>query len=163
MQHTQQDEDTNKEDENNKQENDEHNESDDESSGWCAFEIIIPGDNDVNDARDVTFKQGNSVVSAETMQNKFLLDTGSTIRATVMNENLISNIRPSAKPTIMSTNAGSKVLKMDGDVKGFGITKYDPSHMANIMGFSHMADKYRITYDNSKEDAFHVHTNNGVI
>ena len=26
--------------------------------------------------------------------------------------------------------------------------------MANIMGFSHMADKYHVTYDNEKEDAF---------
>ena len=79
------------------------------------------------------------------MRNKFLLDTGSTIRATVMNEELISNIQPSNKPTVMSTNAGCKILKIEGDVKGFGTAKYDPSHMANIMGFSHMADKYHIT------------------
>ena len=31
------------------------------------------------------------------------------------------------------------------------------------MGFSHMADKYRVTYDNSVEDAFVVHTNTGII
>ena len=54
----------------------------------------------------------------------------------------------------MQTNAGSKLLNLDGDLKGFGIAKYDPSHMANIMGFSHMADKYHVTYDNEKEDVF---------
>ena len=64
---------------------------------------------------------------------------------------------------IMSTNAGSKLLKVDGDVKGFGVAKYNPVHMANIMGFSHMTDKYHGTYDNKKEDAFHVHTDQGVI
>ena len=56
----------------------------------------------------------------------------------------------------MQTNAGSKLLNLDGDLKGFGTAKYDSSHMANIMGFSHMADRYHITYDNSKEDAFVV-------
>ena len=54
----------------------------------------------------------------------------------------------------MQTNAGSKLLNLDGDLKGFRIAKYDSSHMANIMGFSHMADRYHITYDNKKEDDF---------
>ena len=35
--------------------------------------------------------------------------------------------------------------------------------MANIMGFSHMADKYHVTYDSRKEDAFLVHTEHGII
>ena len=63
----------------------------------------------------------------------------------------------------MSTNAGSKVLKVDGDVKGFGVANHDPTHMANIMGFSHMAKKYRVTYDSSKEDEFLIHTDQGII
>ena len=63
----------------------------------------------------------------------------------------------------MSTNAGSKVLKVDSDVKGFGVAKYNPSHMANIMGFSHMADKYHVTYNSRKEDAFLIHTDQGII
>ena len=55
------------------------------------------------------------------------------------------------------------MLKVDGDVKGFGVAKYDPTHMANIMGFSHMADKYHVTYDSRKEDAFLIHTDQGII
>ena len=35
--------------------------------------------------------------------------------------------------------------------------------MANIFGFSHMADKYRVMYNNSVEDCFNVHTKNGVV
>ena len=107
-------------------------------------------DDDVED-HDVSFDQTVKFTKSESMRNKFLLDTGSTICATVMNKNLITNIRASKKPTIMSTNAGSKVLKVDGDVKGFGVAKYDPTHMANIMGFSHMANKYHVTYDSRKE------------
>ena len=33
---------------------------------------------------------------------------------------------------------------MDADITGFGTAKYDPEQMANIFGFSHMADQYRI-------------------
>ena len=86
-----------------------------------------------------------------------MLDTGSTIRATMMNADFITNIRMSDRPTMMQMNAGLKLLKLDGDLKGFGVAKYDPSHMANIMRFSHMADRYHVTYDNKKEDAFVVH------
>ena len=69
----------------------------------------------------------------------------------------------SKKPTVMSTNAGTKVLKLDADIGGFCVAKFDPTQMANIMRFSHMADKHRITYDNSVEDAFFVHSNTGII
>ena len=106
MQHAQQDKDAGAEEENNRQENDARDESDDESSGWCAFETIvaeesnkgdednesneennewcafetiIPASGDIEDVGKVTFKQANNVVNAETMRNKFLLDTGSTI------------------------------------------------------------------------------------
>ena len=90
------------------------------------------------------------------MKNVFILDSGSTIGATVMNSDLVSNIRTRAKPTIMSTNAGTKVLGTDADVPGFGVAKYDPDHMANIFGFLHRADKYRITYGNSIDDCFNI-------
>ena len=45
----------------------------------------------------------------------------------------------------------------------FGVAKCNPTHMANIMGFSHMADKYHVTYDSRKEDAFLIHTDQGII
>ena len=129
--------------------------SDNDTDGWCTFETIVSDDGEED--HDVSFDQTVKFTNSESMRNKFLLDTGSTIRATVMNKDLITNIRASKKPTIMSTNAGSKVLKIDGDVKGFGVAKYDPTHMANIMGFSHMANKYHVTCDSRKEDAFLVH------
>ena len=82
---------------------------------------------------DIVLKQNsktNKHINAP--KNKFLLDTGSTIKATVLNADLITNICISNRPTVMSTNAGLKVLNLDGDVKSFGIAKYDPSHMANV-------------------------------
>ena len=35
--------------------------------------------------------------------------------------------------------------------------------LVNIFGFAGVADRYRVTYDSWKEDAFNVHTNNGVV
>ena len=52
---------------------------------------------------------------------------------------------------------------MDADVPGLGVGKFDAEQMANIMGFSHMADKYRITYNSTKEDAFCIHMESGVV
>ena len=80
-----------------------------------------------------------------------------------MNSDLVTDIRASKKPLGMKTNAGSKQLTLEGDVKGFGKTWFDPNQMANIFGFSHMADKYHITYNNKIEDTFNVHTENGIV
>ena len=63
----------------------------------------------------------------------------------------------------MITNTGNKILDMDAEIPGLGVGKFDAEQMVNIMGFSHMADKYRITYDSWKEDAFCVHTKSSVI
>ena len=63
----------------------------------------------------------------------------------------------------MQANAGSKVVMLEADVAGIGTAYYDPTQVANIFGFAHMADKYRVTYDSSVEDAFLVHTNDGII
>ena len=81
------------------------------------------------------------------MKTKFILDTGSTIGATVMNPDLVTNIRPSEKPLLMSTNAGTKRLSLDAGVDGFGVAKFDNEQLANIFGFLHMVEKYSITYD----------------
>jgi hypothetical protein len=56
-----------------------------------------------------------------------------------------------------------KHMDTDGDLPGFGLAKYDADQIANIIGFSHMADMHKITYDNSVEDAFNVHTENGIV
>jgi hypothetical protein len=105
----------------------------------------------------------NQTGSYNDLQNKFIIDTGSTIGATVMNPDFVTNIRESNNPIVMKTNAGTKKMKNDGDIIGFGVAKYDNTQMANIFGFSHMTDKHRITYDNQTEDAFLVHTDDGII
>ena len=72
-------------------------------------------------------------------------------------------MRPSDRPMIMLMNARVRKLTVDADVEGIGVAKYDPQQIANIFGFSHMVDKYHVTYDSNVEDAFFVHTNHKVI
>ena len=59
----------------------------------------------------------------------------------------------------MATNAGTKQLDLQGTVRGFGKVWFDPKQLANIYGFSHLADQFRIVYDSAVEDAFTVFVN----
>jgi hypothetical protein len=92
-----------------------------------------------------------------------LLDTGSTLKATFMNPELVTDIQVANTPISMRTNAGSKKIELEATVPGFGPTWFDPDQIANIYGFTHLVDKYRITYDSDNEDAFVVHTDSGFI
>jgi hypothetical protein len=100
----------------------------------------------------------------EHLKDVILLDTGSTLlKATFMNPNLVTNIQATRTPVSMTTNAGTKKIELEATIPGFGSTWYDPKQIANIYGFSHMADKHRITYNSDKEDAFVVHSHSGII
>ena len=63
----------------------------------------------------------------------------------------------------MNTNAGYKVLELEGQVSGFGKVYYDPDMMTNIFGFAKLAKKYWIIYDSDVEDAFHIYTDDKII
>jgi len=56
----------------------------------------------------------------------------------------------------MATNSGTKILTLIGDVPDFGEVWYDPSSMANIIGFRSLAKKHKITYE-TNNDTFIVH------
>ena len=97
------------------------------------------------------------------LKDVFMLDTGSTIGATITNAGLVTNIRVSTNPITMATNAGTKVLDTDADIPGFGPAKFDDTSIANIMGFYEMSKQNRITYDNKypgneADNVFKVHT-----
>lgn len=97
------------------------------------------------------------------LEDVIILDTGSTIGATVMNPKFISEITPAKTPLEMVTNAGIKKMYMKGKIEGFGEAWYDPDQVANIFGFSKLEDQCRITYDSSVEKAFNVHTDDGIV
>jgi hypothetical protein len=76
---------------------------------------------------------------------------------------LVTDIKLTKQQITMTTNAGTKVIGMEGHVEGFGKVYYDPTMMANIIGLSAMAQKYRVTFDSEVENAFTVHTKTGVM
>jgi hypothetical protein len=80
-----------------------------------------------------------------------------------MNPDMVTKIKVSREPIQMRTNAGTKVMALEGQVDGFGRVYYDPTQMANIFGFAKLADNHRIVYDSEKEDAFHVYMDHGIV
>jgi hypothetical protein len=97
------------------------------------------------------------------LKDMIILDTGSTIPATFMNPDFVTDIKVSKNPVRMITNAGMKEIKLEGQVLNFGKVQFDATHVANIFGFHSLAKTHHIMYDNSKEDAFLVRMENGKI
>ena len=52
------------------------------------------------------------------LHDKFILDSGSTLRATIKNQDLVINIRKSDDPINMVTNASNKLMDFDGNIPG---------------------------------------------
>jgi len=97
-----------------------------------------------------------STVPDVDLSDVIILDTGSSLGATFMNPDFLTNIHVSRKPEVMSTNAGEKPLTLKGDLYGFGSAWFDPDNVADIIGFSHFVKQYRVRYDSEREDAFIV-------
>ena len=91
------------------------------------------------------------------------MDSGSGVKATFMNPDMVHNIRPTSNPINMTTNAGNTLLDTVATVPGWGEVHFHKDGMANIFGLYHMTLKYRVTFDSKKENAFLVHTPNGII
>jgi hypothetical protein len=80
-----------------------------------------------------------------------------------MNPDMVTSIKVSEQPVLMTTNTGNKMIGLQATVPGNGQTWFDPNQIANIYRFSHMVDEHHITYDSEKEDVLMVHTNEGII
>lgn len=88
------------------------------------------------------------------------------MKATFCNPNFLTEVRKSSSPVIMRTNAGHRRIELEGDMPGFGTCHCDPNFIANTLGFDHLAEKYRVTFDNGpdlKKRVFYVYTENGVV
>ena len=75
------------------------------------------------------------------LEKSFILNTRSTLLATIMNEDLVTNIRQAKIPILMTTNAGTKVLTTEADILNFGKAMVDTMQSANVLGFSHFGGK----------------------
>jgi len=102
-----------------------------------------------------TEDQGYKQVGFLTLRDVFILDTGSSIGATVMNPDFVTNIWPSQKTLLLATNAGNKPIATQADIPDLGTAWYDESLIANILGFASLKDKYKVSYSDT-DDAFYV-------
>jgi hypothetical protein len=130
------------------------NNSDDEHwSGWHGFQFqsfqFKQIQDEEDDYPDVDF------------DNDLVIDSGSTIEATIKNPDLVSNLKASNRPLTMTTNAGKKVLNVEAEMPGVSRAYLDTEAMANILSLSYITDKYRVTMDSAVEDAFIVHLPKG--
>ena len=57
----------------------------------------------------------------------------------------------------MTTNAGTKVLTTEADILNFGKAMVDTTQSANVLGFSHLVENFKVTYNSEVKDAFIVH------
>jgi hypothetical protein len=127
---------------------------------WSGFQFQQETGTEVNE--DWNEEPSNNKYAH--LKDVILLDTGSSmIKATFMNEEMVTDIKKLDTPIKMTTNAENAMIGLEAKVPGNGHTWFDPKQIANVYGFSHMVNKYRSTYDSEKEDAFLVHTNEGIV
>ena len=89
-----------------------------------------------------------------------IVDSGSMFRLAA-NKNLCAGVQPSKTTLAMSTNAGTKVIRKEAYIPGYGKTWFDEHAIANIFALCDLHDKKntRTSYDSDVEDAFIVTTN----
>ena len=127
--------------------------------GTVSWSMFQNGDTDIG-AEGLSLQQSGKF---DHLKNSFLIDCASTIGATICNPDMITGIHVSPTPILMSTNAGTKKINLEGTVEGFGTAYYAPDMVANIFSLSKMAKKHHVTYDSWKEDAILVHKEEGLV
>jgi len=91
-------------------------------------------------------------------RNSILLDTGSNC-SVFNNKEYLINIRKSTNKLRAFTNGGHQDSDMIGCLPHFFDVWYNPESLMNILSFSEVANKYKITMDSSQSDTIKVHLN----
>ena len=81
-----------------------------------------------------------------------LIDTGSTV-SVFKNKEVLRNITKSATALRAHTNGGFQDSVLQGHLPGFFKVWYNPHCMVNILAWSDVRKKFRITADTSLEPA----------
>eukprot|EP00980_Cylindrotheca_fusiformis_P016550 scaffold4962_cov112-Cylindrotheca_fusiformis.AAC.4 len=103
----------------------------------------------------------DSVVEDKMLQ-VWTLDSATTC-SIAANEKLVDNVRFTKDKIELNTNAGSKIIDEVCDVENIGTIRFNKDGIANILGLCDLKKKYRMTLDTAKDDAFCVHTKDGII
>jgi len=125
--------------------------------------VIEENSDDGSDEDDVvigfthhTMERGRTQVDKDSV----LLDTGSNC-SVFNNAEFLTNIRKSERTLRAFTNGGSQDSTHIGYLDNFFDVWFNPNSMMNILSFSEVGKKYRITFDSATEKDIVVHGVNG--
>lgn len=90
------------------------------------------------------------------MKNKILLDSQSSVDL-FCNKALVDKVTPAKDVLTLMTNAGRFNAAEKAQCRDYGDVWFSEKAVTNIFSLGNMEDKYRVTYDSSKESAFLVH------
>ena len=91
-----------------------------------------------------------------------ILDSQSTIDV-FCNPKLLKNIHEVRTTLFISCNAGVKTTNLMGELPGYGMVWFYPDGIANILWLSRVKDKFRVTYDSTVDNVFHVHKHDKIL
>ena len=87
------------------------------------------------------------------LRSWILLDNQSSI-SIFCNLNMVSNIRETNKTLDLTMNAGVLVTNKKADAPKWGEVWFSPDAVTNIFSLANMSDRYPVSYNGTKEDAF---------
>ena len=123
-----------------------------------GVQLMMSGTETEGDTLSFTFMHQQEINSPPT--TSILIDTGSTI-SVFKNKELLKNVTKSDSSLRAHTNGGFQDSVFQGYLPGFFKVWYNPHCMVNILAWSDVRKKFRITADTSVEPAIRVHFKNG--
>ena len=92
-----------------------------------------------------------------------IMDSASSVDI-ITNKSFLTDIRTAPKPLTVLCNAGRVDINQQGSLSGYPRRVwYYPNGVANILGLHNVAQHFRVTYDNAKQDAFFLHKIDGTM
>ena len=93
---------------------------------------------------------------------QIIIDSGSSTDL-FCNGKWLEEIQSDPASVNFTTNAGQFRVDKMGTLPDYGKVSYHKDAVTNIMSLAKLCDKYRVTFDSLKDDAFYVHTDKRVI
>ena len=99
--------------------------------------------------------------TSKDLTDLIVMDSGSSSDLFCKLEWLLK-VEQSMTPASLETNAGKITVDKEGTLPDYGKVMYSPKAMTNILSLAMASDKYRITMDTAIDNAFLVHTPQGI-
>ena len=91
------------------------------------------------------------------LTDTIILDSGSSIDL-FCNANWLTDIGLSETRTTLQTKGGPMQVETAGTLPDHGKVELSEDALTNILSLAQTTDKYRVTFDSAKDNAFYVHT-----